>query len=111
MATIFLTVRVALDEPIAAEELLRAAMDRYAGGVAAQGGTVNVTASQTLDLTNNGSVININTGVNLTDDLVNNSGTLNIAGTLTGNLTNSATANVTGIITGNITNNSSLTFT
>ncbi|MCO6409137.1 autotransporter domain-containing protein [Hoeflea alexandrii] len=89
---------------------LNAAGGTFAGGVAAQGGTVNMTASQTLDLTNNGSVININTGVNLTDDLVNNSGTLNIAGTLTGNLTNSATAYVTGTITGNVINNSSLIF-
>ncbi|MCC0035161.1 MAG: autotransporter domain-containing protein [Hoeflea sp.] len=89
---------------------LNASGGAFGGGVTAQGGTVNVTASQTLDLTNNGSVININTGVNLTDDLVNNSGTLNIAGTLTGNLTNSAAVNVAGTITGNVINNSSLTF-
>jgi outer membrane autotransporter protein len=89
---------------------LNASGGAFGGGVTAQGGTVNVTASQTLDLTNNGSVINIDTGVNLTDDLVNNSGTLNIAGTLTGNLTNGAAVNVAGTITGNVINNSSLTF-
>ncbi|EAV40299.1 Outer membrane autotransporter barrel [Stappia aggregata IAM 12614] len=89
---------------------LNASGGTFVGGVTAQGGTVNITTSQTLDLTNNGSVININTGVNLTDDLVNNSGTLNIAGTLTGNLTNSATVYVAGTITGNVINNSSLIF-
>lgn len=89
---------------------LNASGGAFGGGVTAQGGTVNVTASQTLNLTNNGSVININTGVNLTDDLINNSGTLNIAGTLTGNLTNGAAVSVAGTITGNVTNNSSLIF-
>ena len=89
---------------------LNASGGTFVGGVTAQGGTVNITTSQTLDLTNNGSVININTGVNLTDELVNNSGTLNIAGTLIGNLTNSAAVFVTGTITGNVINNSSLNF-
>jgi len=87
---------------------LNASGGAFSGGVVAQGGTVNVTVSQTLDLTNDGSEININTGVNLTDDLINNSGTLNIAGTLTGDLTNSATVTSTGTITGDVSNSGTM---
>ncbi|TIX49717.1 hypothetical protein [Alteraurantiacibacter aquimixticola] len=84
---------------------LNAAGGSFGGGVIAQGGTVNVTVSQALDLTNDGSDINVLSGITLTDDVVNNDGTLTNEGTIAGTVQvnggtfNQGAGNVTGAVT------------
>ena len=58
----------------------------FTNGVLANGGNILISEDTALDLTNNGSDIVIESGDTLTDDVVNNSGTLTSAGTIAGTL-------------------------
>ena len=84
---------------------LNASGGTFTGGVLAQGGAVNVTQSQSLDLTNQGSDITINSGITLTDDVINNDGTFTNNGTLAGTVfvdggtVTQTDGNITGLVT------------
>ena len=84
---------------------LNASGGAFTGGILAQGGVVNVTVSQTLDLTNDGSDTYIGAGITLTDDVVSNDGTLTNEGTINGTVqvnggtVNQDAGNITGLVT------------
>ncbi len=58
----------------------------FSDGVLANGGNILISGDTSVDLTNNGSNIALASGLTLTDDVVNNSGTFTSAGTVDGEL-------------------------
>ncbi|WP_055687661.1 autotransporter outer membrane beta-barrel domain-containing protein [Loktanella sp. 5RATIMAR09] len=84
----------------------------FSDGVLANGGNILISGDTSVDLTNNGSDIALASGLTLTDDVVNNSGTFTSAGTIDGELqitggtftqtqanTGDPTSGVTGAVT------------